>query len=248
MVCATGEDPSCGFGREVGFGPPQCTDDGKDGEVFWQGDGFACIDEQAEAIAPVNEARVPGMPGRMKQRTPRGQASQGAVWTLTIVVNPPRFDLVLRVGQTHEPVLFQAFGPQPAVERLDQSVIRGPSWPTEVQAYVAQVRPLIETLRCELAPVVDTDLLGERTSFVPDPVERSGNVIAAQPLADLDRQTLACEVIDHRQQPEAAPDGRISPLPCRADRSASDSQASLFGAASSRSSGTPTSHVRQRSL
>ncbi len=41
------------------------------------------------------------------------------------VMSTPRFDLRPGVVQAREPVLVQALGPQPSIERLDQPVIRG---------------------------------------------------------------------------------------------------------------------------
>jgi hypothetical protein len=45
-----------------------------------------------------------------------------------------------RVGQTHEPVLVQAPGPEPVVERIDQPIIRWLYAPAEVQTRLARVR------------------------------------------------------------------------------------------------------------
>src|SRR5215467_11697863 len=55
----------------------------------------------------------------------RGQVAERAVGPTLIVVEPPRFDLCLRVRQRCELVHVQTLIPQPAVEGLDECVFNG---------------------------------------------------------------------------------------------------------------------------
>lgn len=46
-----------------------------------------------------------------------------AVWAMLVVVSAPSLHLFGRVFKAHEPVAVQAFRPEPAIERLDESVV-----------------------------------------------------------------------------------------------------------------------------
>src|SRR5690606_30878747 len=93
-----------------------------------------------------------------------------AVGSFLIVMPTPGLDFLPCVVQTHEPVLVQALGPQPPVERLDEPVVRGLSTPAEVQPDMVQVCPLIQHPAGKLAPVVDPDLL-RPPALASDPVQ-----------------------------------------------------------------------------
>lgn len=47
------------------------------------------------------------------------------MWSLTFVVDAPRFDRALRVGEADEPALVQAFVPERPVEALDEGILHG---------------------------------------------------------------------------------------------------------------------------
>ena len=120
-----------------------------------------------------------------------------------IVVATPGLDLLPRILDRHEPVLVEALGPQPAVERFDQPVICRFSAPAEVQANLVRVRPLVEHSARELAAVVHADL-SRKASVERDTIQDRRHSLARQSLIEVDRQTLTSKVIDQRQQPGLA--------------------------------------------
>lgn len=54
----------------------------------------------------------------------RSRVAESTVRTFFVVVPPPSFDLVPRIIQAEEPMLVEAFLPEPAVEGLDIGVVR----------------------------------------------------------------------------------------------------------------------------
>lgn len=67
----------------------------------------------------------------------RRQVSERAVWTVLIVVNPPRFDLGLGVFDRRELMHVQAFIPKPSVERFNKGVFDRLPWSDEVERHAA---------------------------------------------------------------------------------------------------------------
>ena len=55
----------------------------------------------------------------------RDVISDGAVGSVLVVVPAPSLQRFLCVRKTHEPVRVQAFGPELAVERLDEAIVGG---------------------------------------------------------------------------------------------------------------------------
>ena len=53
-----------------------------------------------------------------------------------MVMSTPSLQLFAAIGKCQEPVRVQTFGTQLAVERLDEAVVRGFSWPREVKGHV----------------------------------------------------------------------------------------------------------------
>lgn len=101
------------------------------------------------------------------------------------------FSLPGPIGQAPEPVLVQALGTEQPVERLDQPIIlRGLSRPAEVQSNTVEIRPQVDPLAREIAPVINPDLLRQ-----DDSIQHPGHIVAVEPLVHPDRQTLACDVI-----------------------------------------------------
>ena len=72
--------------------------------------------------------------------------AQCAVRTVIVVVLPPFFNLQPGIGKRQEPVLVQTLLSHPAIERLDEGVIRRFAGSREVQLYPVRVRPLIQYL------------------------------------------------------------------------------------------------------
>src|SRR5204862_1225689 len=65
----------------------------------------------------------------------RRQVAERAVWPALIVVDPPRFDLGLCVGDRRELVHVQTFVAEPPVKRFDERVFDGFARADEVQLY-----------------------------------------------------------------------------------------------------------------
>ena len=56
-----------------------------------------------------------------------------AVWTHLVVVSMPSLAFCPRLVEAQEPVRVQAFGPELAVERFDEGIVRRLAWPAEVE-------------------------------------------------------------------------------------------------------------------
>jgi hypothetical protein len=106
------------------------------------------------------------------------------VWPLLVAVPPPLLHPLLGIRHRQEPVLVQAFLPEPAVERLHDGVVRRLAGPDEVQHDPVPVRPLVEHPRRELRPAVHPQARGHAS--LPDhALEDLDHVISGQPEAYL---------------------------------------------------------------
>ena len=135
------------------------------------------------------------MPSCRPRELRRRPVAQSTVRTDAIVVLPPRFCHGSCFVERQEPVLVQAPVAKPTVERLDHCVIRGLSWPAEVELHAIEVRLQIQALRNELGTVIDSNALrlsAMRSHLLQDPHD----VVSSQSLADLDGQALTAMVID----------------------------------------------------
>jgi len=72
----------------------------------------------------------------------------------------------------------QALGPELAVKRFDERVVRRLAWPGEVERDASLVGPEIEIPGDELRAQIDADGL-RITCLSAHPIERSDNVFAA---------------------------------------------------------------------
>ena len=108
----------------------------------------------------------------------RDVVSDRAMGLVLIIVSTPSLQLVAGVGKTHESVGVHAFRAQLAIERLDTAVIRGLTWPPEVQGNRIGISPEIEVARDELAAIVAPDRLGI-ADLTADPFQRLDNIFAA---------------------------------------------------------------------
>src|SRR5262252_7481256 len=104
----------------------------------------------------------------------RRQVAERAVWSALIVVQAPRFDLGLRVGDRRELVHIQALVPEPPIERLDERVFNGLPGANEVELHAAAIRPVFERPRLELGAVIHGDgarpPASTRTATIPSGV------------------------------------------------------------------------------
>ncbi len=65
---------------------------------------------------------------------------------MLVVILSPNLDHLLGVFERQEPVLVQALLAELPVERFDERVIRGSSWPAEVKFDAVEVGPPIQGL------------------------------------------------------------------------------------------------------
>jgi len=117
------------------------------------------------------------------------------VGTLLVVIDPPSFDRLSSLDQVLEPVLVEAFLPQPTIERLDERIIGGLARTTEIERHLIEVSPPIERLRDKLRAVIDANRLWLATLGL-ELLKNSDDVVSREPLAKPDRQTLPGKVID----------------------------------------------------
>jgi hypothetical protein len=72
---------------------------------------------------------------------------------------PPSFCHGLCFIERQEPMLVQALDTKPTIERLDERIICGLSWPSEVELHSVEVRPQIQAPLDDLWSVVDSNRL-----------------------------------------------------------------------------------------
>ena len=125
------------------------------------------------------------MPSYRPSELRRRSVAQSIMRTDAIVVLPPRFCHGSGLVERLEPMLVQALIVKPAVEPIDHCVIRGLSWPAEVELHAVEVGPQIQAPRDEFWAVVDSNAC--RLSTLGSHVLQDPNhVVSGQPLADLD--------------------------------------------------------------
>lgn len=83
---------------------------------------------------------------------------------------------------------------------IGTNINRGLSRPAEVKLHTVEGGPQIQALRDELRTVIHPNRLRLAT-LRRDPLQDPYDIVSRQPLADLNRQTLAAMVIDERQKP-----------------------------------------------
>lgn len=79
------------------------------------------------------------------------------MWSVSIVVLTPRFDLDSRIVEAHELIDVEALVSQSAVERFYVAVFSGLSRASEVELHAAPPRLFLEGLGSEFGPVIDSD-------------------------------------------------------------------------------------------
>ena len=121
--------------------------------------------------------------------------------SVLIVVFAPSLQLFAGVGKAHEPMGVQAFRAQLTIERLDEAVIRGLTWPREVQGNRIGISPEIKVARNELAAVVDPYRLGI-ADLTADAFERLDNILAAIGEPCIGRGAEAGMGVDNRENTE----------------------------------------------
>jgi hypothetical protein len=82
------------------------------------------------------------------------QVAQGRVRPLGVVVDPPCFNSLPRIGQGKEPTGIETLGSDAGVKSLVERITRGGSRPGEVELDAAQIRPLVEQSTRRWDPVV----------------------------------------------------------------------------------------------
>ena len=79
------------------------------------------------------------------------------MWAVLVVVDEPLADDLASVLESVEPVRVETLVAQPSVEALNERVVDGLAWSTEVERDAVGVRPLVERVGDELGAVVDGD-------------------------------------------------------------------------------------------
>src|SRR5438309_92487 len=102
---------------------------------------FMLVDRDPNSGAPVvlKAAAIGRSDGRQERL--RGELAQGSMGPHGVVVDAPRLDCRPCLLQGLEPVLGQAFCSEVSVEGLDERVIGGGSWTTELQTDAVAVGP-----------------------------------------------------------------------------------------------------------
>ena len=122
----------------------------------------------------------------------RGQAAEGCVRSVFVVVAPPLFDPLAGIGHGQEPGGIQAFRPQGGVERLDEGIVGRLARPGEVDLHAVEIGPLVEHAAGELRAVVDPQAL-RPAALAGQSVERLDHLVGPEARSRNDRRApLAC--------------------------------------------------------
>ena len=87
------------------------------------------------------------MPSYPPREFERRLVAQSTMRTNATVIVPPSFCHGLCFIERKEPMLVQALDTKSTIERLDERIIRGLSWPAEVELHAVEVRPQIQAPR-----------------------------------------------------------------------------------------------------
>ena len=82
-----------------------------------------------------------GMPIYRPRELRRCSVAQSTMRTYPIVIVSPSFCHGPCFIERQEPMLVQALDTKPTIERLDERIIRGLSWPTEVELHAVKGGP-----------------------------------------------------------------------------------------------------------
>src|SRR5471030_1668682 len=122
---------------------------------------------------------------------------------LGVVIDAPRFDPLPCIGQGEEPAGVKAFSSYPCVERFDEGIVRGRSWPGEVELHAVQVRPLVKQAPGELRAVVEAYGL-RLTALDHETIEDLDDVEGAKVGSRNRCEALSRAAVDHGQKSERA--------------------------------------------
>lgn len=114
----------------------------------------------------------------------RRSVADRAMGPFFVVVSAPSLHFLLGVRKGQEPVSVEAFGPEAAVEGLDERVVGRFAGPREVQRDTALLGPQIQITRHELAALIDAKYHWHL------PLYRQAQMLATHGIA-IDRSTLA---------------------------------------------------------
>src|SRR5262245_17487649 len=124
--------------------------------------------------------------------------------TMVVVVVLPSLHFLADVLQRDELVDVEKLIPQPAVERLDQTIVGGLSGACVVELDTSPIGPLIKSFGCKFGAVVYCDCLGP-SALPRDPIQRLSDTTAREREAGLQAHTLATPLIDHGENAECSP-------------------------------------------
>src|SRR5215218_1670106 len=123
--------------------------------------------------------------------------------TLRVVVDPPGLDRVARLLQRREPVTVETLGAKVAIEGFGKGIVRRFPRPRELQLHSMLICPRVQRFRDELRSIVDGDAFW-RPCRPLQLLQHRDDAFAGQGGANRNRRTYSADVIDYRQDPEAA--------------------------------------------
>jgi len=126
-----------------------------------------------------------------------------------VVVVPPPLDQHPRLQQRREDLSFEQLVTQLPVEALDVPVLPGRARLDVQRLYADLPEPSTHRLGRKLRTIVRSDMSGHAPGR-HQPCQPFQDVIAPELSADIDRQALACVLIDHGEHPKGTPFTRPS--------------------------------------
>jgi len=127
----------------------------------------------------------------------RSRIAKSAVGPFFVVIPSPSFNLGPGIIQAQEPVLIEAFLPEPAVEGLDISVVRRLPRSGKVQSDVIPVSPKIDVLRDEFRAIINPDR-PRSPVILHDPLQDLDYLAAPDPLAHMNGQAFTGMIVHYR--------------------------------------------------
>ena len=125
-----------------------------------------------------------------------------------IVIDPPRFQLRVGVGQRDKLVDVEAFVAEPTVKRFDVRILNGFARVNEVELHPVSIGPVLERAGQKLGAMIHGDRARRGTG--PDrAIEGGRDVPTGQAQAALQQWALTTPLIDDREHAKRPPIGEL---------------------------------------
>lgn len=128
--------------------------------------------------------------------------------SLLVIVLSPILQLFDRIRKAQEPVRIQALGPEPAVEGLDECVVRRFSRPGEVKRDASSIGPQIEIPGDELGALIDPDRI-RIANLLTDDLQGSHHILTPVAETWVKRRHIARIRVDHCQNADLPAGGEL---------------------------------------